>query len=195
MSYPLSLRFKVLAIAQQISVYGADERLLMYAKQKAFKLKEAITIYADREQTRPLYRVAADRVIDFNATYDITDADGNELGSIRQQGMRSLWRSRYEIVRNGQVVFTVKEENPWSKVANELIEGIPVVGMFSGYVFHPRYLVEANGAGPVVRVEKVPAFLETGFRIDRLPASVSATDERLLLIGAVVMVLLERRRG
>ena len=42
MSYPLTLRFKVLALANQLSVYGADDRLLMYAKQKAFKLKEAI---------------------------------------------------------------------------------------------------------------------------------------------------------
>lgn len=39
MSYPLTLRFKILAVARQLSVFGADQRLLMYAKQKAFKLK------------------------------------------------------------------------------------------------------------------------------------------------------------
>jgi hypothetical protein len=194
-SYPLTLRFKILAVARQMSVYGADQRLLMYARQKAFKLKEAITIFADEEQTRPLYRVAADRIIDFAATYSISDAGGAYLGGIRQKGVKSLWRSRYEIVRGEQVLFTIQEENPWAKLGNSLFESIPLIGVLSGYVFHPRYVISANGAGALVRVEKQPAFLESVFRVDRLPAAIPPEDERLLLIGAVVMVLLERQRG
>ena len=95
MSYPLSLTFKKIALANQFSVEDASGRLLMYVKQKAFKLREAITIYSDREQTRPLYHVNADRVIDFSATYAITAADGTYVGAIRQQGMKSFWRARY----------------------------------------------------------------------------------------------------
>lgn len=195
MSYPLTLRFKILAIARQLSVSGPDGRLLMYVKQKAFKLKEAITIYEDEGQTRPLYRIAADRVIDFSATYAITDANGVEIGAVRQKGAKSLWRSYYEIVRGDDVVFTATEENPWSKVANSLFEGIPIVGAMSGYVFHPRYAVRESGGEDVVRVTKQGAFLESVFDVDRLPARISADDERLLLIGTVTMVLLERRRG
>lgn len=195
MSYPLTLRFKVLALANQLSVLGADDRLLMYAKQKAFKLKEAITIFADEGQTRPLYHVAADRVLDFSATYHITDAEGERLGAIRHKGARSFWRSHYEIVRDNQVVFAATEENPWSKLGNSLFEGIPVVGALSGYVFHPRYQITSNGSGPLVRVEKKPAFLESVFKVERLPGEIPPVDERLLLIGAVVMVLLERQRG
>ena len=195
MSYPLTLRFKVIAVARQLAVEDANQRLLMYVKQKAFKLKEAITVYADREQTRPLYRIAADRVIDFSATYNITTADGAYIGAIRQQGMRSLWRSRYDIVRGNDVVFTAREENPWAKVGDGLFSEIPVLGILSGYVFHPRYLISANGSGHVIRARKQPAFLESTFTIERLPATLSADDERLLLIGAVTMILLERRRG
>jgi hypothetical protein len=44
-------------------------------------------------------------------------------------------------------------------------------------------------------VEKQPAFLESVFKVERLPAAIPPEDERLLLIGAVVMVLLERQRG
>jgi hypothetical protein len=194
-SYPLTLRFKIFAVARQIAVHDASQRLLMYVKQKAFKLKEAVTVFADEAQTKPLYKIAADRVIDFGATYNITTNDGAYVGAVRQQGMRSLWRARYDIVRNGKVVFTAKEENPWSKVADGIFEGIPVIGMFSGYLFHPRYLISANGGGDVIRVTKKPAFLEGMFIVDRLPKQLSADDERLLLIGAVTMVLLERRRG
>lgn len=195
MSYPLTLRFKILAIAQQLSVQDSSQQLLMYVKQKAFKLKEAITVYADKEQTRPLYQIAADRIIDFSARYNISAADGTALGAIRQKGMKSLWRSRYEILRGEDVVFTAREENPWSKFANSLFEGLPVIGALSGYVFHPRYLISANGNGDVVRATKAPAFLESVFTLERLPTRISAEDERLLVIAAVTMILLERRRG
>jgi uncharacterized protein YxjI len=195
MSYPLTIRFKILAVARQLSVYGSDQRLLMYAKQKAFKLKEAITIFADEAQTQPLYRVQADRIIDFAATYAITQADGEYLGAVRQKGMKSLWRTRFEILRGDKVLFSVQEENPWAKVGNSLFEGIPLLGMLSGYVFHPRYRITADSGGIVVRVTKEPAFLESVFKVERLPTTIPPDAERLLLIGAVVTILLERQRG
>jgi len=194
-SYPLTLRFKILAIARQLSVRDSSDRLLMYVKQKAFKLKEAITVFADEEQTRPLYHIRADRVIDFSATYDITDNGGTHIGAVRQKGMRSIWRSTYEILRDGAVVFTVTEENPWAKVGNSLFEGIPIIGALSGYVFHPRFLVSANGRGSALRVRKQPAFLESLFRAERLDTPLTPDDERLLLIGMATTVLLERDGG
>ena len=195
MSYPLALRFKILAVAQQIAVYDSSQRLLMYVKQKAFKLKEAITVFADEAQTRPLYRIAADRIIDFSATYAITTADGENVGAIRQKGMKSLWRARYEIVRGNDVIFTVSEENPWTKFADGVFQGIPLIGILSGYLFHPKYLISTSAGTGVIRATKQPAFLEGLFTVERLPTQLSPDDERLLLIGAVTMVLLERRRG
>lgn len=195
MSYPLTLRFKILAIHQQLAVHDSSNQLMMYVKQKAFKLKEAITIYADEAQTRPLYHINADRVIDFSATYTITDAEGNYIGAVRQKGMKSFWRSHYDIVDGDRVVFTATEENPWSKVANNFFEEIPILGALSGYVFHPTYVLSANGSGSAVRAMKQPAFLESMFRIERLPAKLSPGDERLAVIGTVTTLLLERRRG
>ena len=195
MSYPLTIRFKVLAIARQLSVEDSAGRLLMYVKQKAFKLKEAITVYADEQQTRPLYQIKADRIIDFSATYNISDESGTTLGSIRQQGMRSIWRTRYDIVRGGSVVFHVQEENPWSKVGDHFLGEIPVLGFFAGYLFHPRYLISTADGTPVLRTTKQPAFFEGRFLVERVPAQLTPEDERLLLIGSVTVVMLEKNRG
>ena len=195
MSYPLTIRFKVLAIARQLSVEDSAGRLLMYVKQKAFKLKEAITVYADEQQTRPLYYVKADRIIDFSATYNISDEAGNTLGSVRQQGMRSIWRTRYDIVRDGSAVFHVKEENPWAKVGDSFLGEIPVLGFFAGYLFHPRYLISTADGTPVLRSTKQPAFFEGRFLVERIPAKLTPEDERLLLIGSVTVVMLEKNRG
>ena len=195
MSYPLTIRFKVLAIARQLSVEDSAGRLLMYVKQKAFKLKEAITVFADEEQTRPLYRIKADRIIDFSATYEITDEAGTVLGAIRQQGMRSIWRTRYDIVRDGSPVFHVKEENPWAKVGDSVLGEIPVLGFFAGYLFHPKYLISTPDGTQVLRSTKQPAFFEGRFLVERIPAKLTPEDERLLLIGSVTVVMLEKNRG
>lgn len=193
--YPLTLRFKKLAIAQQFAVESPEGRLLMYVRQKAFKLKEAITVYADREQSRPLYRIEADRIIDFSATYRITDAEGSYIGEVRRRGMRSIWRARYDIHRHDDVVFSVREENPWAKVMDSLVREIPVISLLSGYVFHPRYRISTSGGGDVLRLTKRPAFLESLFDAARLDTPLGPDDERLLLIGMVTTVLLERSRG
>jgi hypothetical protein len=152
-------------------------------------------VYGDREQTRPLYRINADRVIDFSATYHISDSAGQGLGSIRQKGMQSFWRARYDIVRDGAVVFSVQEENPWAKMADGFLGEVPILGLLTGYLFHPRYLIKTSDGKEVIRAVKQPAFLESLFQVSRLNAPLKPEDERLLLIGAVVMILLERRRG
>ena len=195
MSYPLTLRFKVIALARQFSVEDNTGRLLMYVKQKAFKLREAITVYADEAQTRPLYRINADRIIDWSARYSISNEAGEEIGAIQQQGMRSIWRTRYDIYRGDRVVFEVKEENPWAKVGDHFLAEIPIVGFFAGYLFHPKYLISTPEGAAVLRATKQPAFFEGRFQIERLETPLSAEDERLLLIGAVTAVLLEKNRG
>ena len=89
MRFPLALRFKAVAVSPQVSVTDAGGELVFYVRQKAFKLKEAITVFADVEQTRPLYRIAADRVIDISARYRIEDESGVSLGFLQRRGMRS----------------------------------------------------------------------------------------------------------
>jgi hypothetical protein len=205
LNYPLHLNFKKLALAHQISVTDSGDNLIWYVKQKAFKLKEKVTVYADREQVRPLFEIEADRVLDFSARYTIRPAGssgafsaggtGNEIGHLQRRGMRSLWKSHYELARGGTVLFMVEEENPWAKVADALMCEIPLLGLLSGYVFHPKYLVTRAGDGnETLRVEKQPAFLEGKFEIERL-GELDQRDEEMVLLSLMMIVLLERSRG
>jgi hypothetical protein len=194
MQFPVRMTFKILALSPQISVTDAGGRLLFYIKQKAFRLKESVTVFADREQTRPVYRIAADRVIDFSAQYHFENESGTRLGAIRRKGMRSLWRAHYEILSGDEPVMAIREENPWSKIANGLLENIPIVGLFSGYLFHPAFLVTRIDGTPVLRVRKQAAFLEGLYEIQKL-GELSPVEEGLGVLGIVMMTLLERRRG
>jgi len=194
MNYPLELRFKLLAIASQIWVRDGTGHLLCYVKQKAFKLKEAVKVYADEGQTTLLYTIGADRIIDFSAEYHIRDTARQTLGMVKRRGMRSLWRAQYEVSRGGMVVFTIQEENPWVKLVDGLIGEIPIIGMFTGYLLHPAYAVTGLSGARALRVVKRPAFLEGLYKVDPLGA-LDEDDERLALLALLMMLLLERSRG
>ena len=194
MNYPLQLSFEILSIARKLSVVDAAGNLSFYVKQKAFKLKESVTVFADAEQRLPLYELAADRVIDFSASYHFKDTRGIHIGTVRRKGMKSLWRARYDIVNGGGPVMTIQEANPWAKVFDTLMCEIPVLGMFSGYVFHPEYVVARADGRPVMRLKKEPAFFQGKFSIDKLDF-VSEDEEKRILLSLIMMVLLERHRG
>jgi hypothetical protein len=194
MQYPLDLSFKLVALAPQVSVTDATGQLAFYVKQKAFKLKEEVTVYADREQSRALYKIAADRILDFSARYRFTDAASTPLGSVKRQGMRSLWRSRFDVYDGDTPVATIREENPWVKVADGVFEAIPILGMFSGYLFHPSYLVARQDGALLLRLSKQPAFFEGKFRIERL-SPLDETEETRLLLSVLMMLMLERAKG
>lgn len=195
MNFPLDLRFKLVTISSRIAVRDATEQAICFVKQKSFTLKEAVTVFADEAQTRPLYRIDADRVIDISAQYRIADMNGRTLGVVKRRGMRSIWRAQYEIHRDGAPVMVIQEENPWVKVADRLLAEVPIAGMLSGYLFHPAYRVTRSDTGAVaLRVEKRAAFLESRFRIDAVSA-MSTEDELLAVLGVLMMLLLERLRG
>lgn len=195
MDFPLQLRFKTVAISPQISVTDAGGRLLFYVKQKAFKLKEAVTVFADEAQSRELFRIAADRVLDISAQYHFTESGGGDLGVLQRQGMRSIWRAHYEIHRGGGPILTIREANPWVKVVDGLLGEVPVIGMFTGYFFHPAYLVaRAADDVPVLRAVKQPALFEGRYTIERV-GELSTSDETLAVLSVLMMLLLERQRG
>ena len=195
MNYPLKLSFKLLALASQIYIRDAQGNLIGYVKQKLLKLKEDINVFADEQQTRHLFNIKADRMMDFSARYNFTDAQGRSIGSIKRQGMRSIFKANYEILDGtGTQNMHIREENGWIKVADSLIGELPVIGMFTGYFFNPSYIVERMDGSPVARLKKQPAFFEGVFGLDRV-GHLTEEEETRVLLSVLTMTLLERSRG
>lgn len=194
MDFPLQLTFKIVAIAPQLTVTDAQGDVLAYVQQKLFKLKEAVTVYADANKERTNYTMKADRIIDFSARYHFKSADGVDLGSVKRRGLRSFWKATYEISDSvGEVCFKVTEANPWVKMIDTVLGGIPVLGFFTGYFLHPSYNVLQDDK-TVVRMTKQPAFFEGRFAVER-NQELSEVDEERILLSLMMLVLLERGRG
>lgn len=194
MEYPLDLSFKRVALAPQITVCDSGGNCICYVKQKLFKLKEAVEVFTDPGKTSLLCNINADRILDFSAAYSFSHADGAPLGAMRRQGMKSIWRASYEIMNGETPDMTIREENPWTKVADHFFGEIPILGLFSGYVFHPSYVVARADGQPVMKMTKLPAFLEGRFRIE-LTGEADEADQMRVLLSLLMMILLERSRG
>lgn len=200
MNYPLKLQFKIFALTPQVFVRDAHDNELMYVKQKLFKLKEAINVYADQSQSSQIYAIKADRVLDFSARYNFADGQGLNLGAVKRQGMRSLWKASYDVLQGDEVKFHIQEENALIKFLDGCFQEIPVVGMLSGYVLNPVYLVtRPSGSGQpgsvVMRLVKEPAFLESSFSIEKVDPSLNEGQEEQILLSLMMLVLLERKKG
>lgn len=195
LDYPLELGFKIATIGTRVRVVDAGGRLVAYVRKKKFRIREDVRVYADEDQRSELFRIKADRAWDFGARYEITAADGRRLGAVKRQGMRSMWKSTYDVTDPaGRPVATIHEENPWVKVLDEALEAIPGGDALGGLFFNPAYLVDAADGATLMRVQKERALLEGRFTISR-QADVSDTEEELLLASIIMMVLLERDRG
>ncbi len=194
LSYPLDLSFKIATIGTRVRVVDAAGRQVAYVRKKKFKLKEDVRVYEDEDQRDLLFRIKADRVVDFGANYAISAPDGRPLGAVRQQGVRSLWKSSYSISdARYEEVGLIHEENPWIKVLDSLAESIPFADALGGLFFNPAYLVELRGR-TVLRMSKERSVFESRFRVEKLD-DFSEEDEALLLASLIMTLLLERDRG
>ena len=195
MNYPITFTFKLLALGTSVFVRDAGGNLLGFVKKKKFKLKEDINVFADENQTQILFNIKADRVIDFSAKYNFTDSTGRPLGAIKRQGMRSIWKSHYLITdANDRQILEIHEENAWVKVIDALVGELPVIGMFTGYLFNPAYIVSRSDNTPVARLQKQPAFFEGKFEVTT-QTQLKQSEESVVLLGLLTMTLLERGRG
>jgi len=197
MHYPLTLRFKLLALTPQIYVTDASGREVLYVKQKMFRLREKVEVHADSSRRHLVATIQADRIIDWSAKYTFRDPSGNVLGAVGRRGMRSLWSAHYDVFGPGsstQPILTIREEKPFIKVLDGILSGIPVIGILSSYLLHPTYLATRPGGPPVMRLSKQPAFFEGRFQLSPLMEA-SEQEQTALLLAFLMMNLLERSRG
>lgn len=194
-SFPIQFEFKISSLANDFSARDASGKTIAYVRQKMFKFKEAIQVYSDESKNAVLYTINADRIIDFNASYLFTDAAGKSLGKVGRRGAKSLLKAHYQIFNaDGQQEFTINEENPWAKFWDALLSEVPLMGLFSGYFFNPRYIVKRMDGTDVARLSKESSFWGRRFKLDKLSDLGEGDGERMLL-ALMMMTLLERRRG
>ncbi|WP_285268617.1 hypothetical protein [Kaistella rhinocerotis] len=196
LNYPLDFKFKITTLSSDFNITDNNGNYVAYVRQKMFKLKEDVIVFSDERRVEEMFRIQANQWIDFNASYAITEpGSGKKFGRMARRGMRSLWKSQYDIYdENDQTKYQINEDNAWIKVIDGIIGEIPVVGMFSGYFLNPSYTVKDSSGKEYFRLKKMPSLFGRRFQLDRL-IDIDGEDESLVILSLLMMVLLERSRG
>jgi hypothetical protein len=194
LQFPLQMSFKLIAFAPQFVVQDARDQPVAYVRQKLFKLKEAITVFTNEKQDQQLYQIKADRIIDFSPLYHFTDTQGVVLGGIKRHGMRSMWKAGFDVLDNGVTLFSINEKSVMTRFLDGLFNSLPLIGLLSGYLFHPAYLVTRPDGTLVAELTKQPALFEGLFTAEQM-APVNEREEQQLLLALMTVLLLERMRG
>jgi hypothetical protein len=193
--FPLSLTFRVGTLSNDFIIKDTNDITVAYVRQKMMKLIEEVQVFSNESRTELIYTINANKWLDFSASYAFTDRTGKSIGRVARKGWASLWKANYDIFDDLQLQpLFVREENPWAKVFDSLLTEVPVLNFFTGYLFHPTYAVSRPDGTKIARLSKVNSFLGRRFVIDKLAAFDNAEEERILL-GLMMMILLERRRG
>lgn len=195
LQFPLHLTFRIGTLSNDFIVQDAAMQTIAYVRQKMLRLVEEVQVYNNESRSELKYTIKANKWLDFSATYTFTDRLGYETGRIVRKGWASIWKAHYEILdENKQTDLLVREENPWAKVFDSMLGELPLLGLLSGYLFHPSYIVTRPDGKPVVRLKKESSFFGRKFTITKLNDFEAGEEERILP-GLMMMILLERSRG
>jgi uncharacterized protein YxjI len=195
MQFPLHLTFKVTTLSNDFVATDANGNTVAYVRQKMLRLLEEVQVFSNENRSELNYTIRANRWLDFNSTYTFTNRMGYEVGRIVRKGWASLWKAHYEIFdEKQQSDLIIREENPWAKVFDNMLGEIPLLGVLSGYLFHPAYIVTRPNGTEVVRLTKQASFWGRKFTVDKL-SSFEAGEEERIVLGLMMMILLERQRG
>lgn len=196
LNYPLDFKFKITTLSSDFNITDRHGNYVAYVREKMFKLKEDVIVFNDESKSQELFRIKADRWLDFNASYSMTDLSTHKnLGRLARKGMRSIWKSQYDIIDgNEKIKFQINEDNAWIKIWDSFVGEIPIIGMFTGFFLNPSYTVKDASGKEYFKLKKMPSLIGRRFQLDRL-IDIDDEDESLVILSFLMMVLLERERG
>jgi uncharacterized protein YxjI len=193
--FPLNFEFKITTFSNDFTVADAKGQTFAYVRQKMFKFIEDVQVYSSESKEQLIYNINADRWLDFNAAYSFTNTAGHELGKLVRKGWRSMWKARYHIIdENQQNLYDINEESVWVRVMDNFLGEIPILNFFTGYLFNPTYLVTDNQGNLVLKLIKKPSFFGRKFELVKTAEFDKENTDKVIL-GLMMMILLERRRG
>ena len=163
-------------------LYADDGRLLAYSKQKAFRLKEDIRVYADEGMAHEVLNIQADRIIDWSAAYQVYDGQtGEHYGTLRRKGWKSMFRDHWEILDDsGAVRGRVIEESGIRAFVRRLVE-------LASLLMPQTFLIEVGDVVVGVMKQNFNPFVQK-FSVD-LSHDTEALLPRPLAVAAVILLL------
>ncbi len=179
-------RKKVLQIfGGAFHAYDENGMLVLYSKQKAFKLKEDFRVYTDENQLQELLTIKTPQILDFGATYNVEDATtGQSVGAIRRKGIKSIFKDEWIFLSSdGSEVGKLTETSVLGAIVSRLIKLIP-----------QTYVITSADGSIIAEIKQHfnPFVLKYSMSIFGSNGSI---DRRLLISSGILLAAIEGRQN
>lgn len=165
-------------------VYDERGNVVFYSKMKAFKLREDLRVYSDESQKEELLKVKTPKILDFGATYYVTDSAANEeVGAISRKGLKSIIKDEW--------IFRSIDGQEIGKLTEDSMLGA-LLSRFIG-LFPQTYVVLVEGR-EIAKIKRHfnPLVLKYTMTIED-PENL--IDKRLLIAAGILLAGIEGRQG
>ncbi len=169
-------------------VYDGGGNLVLYSKQKAFKLREDFRIYSDESQKEELLVIKTPQILDIGATYNVQDAiTGETVGAIRRKAVKSIIKDEWTFLSSdGQEIGKLTERSTARALLSRLVDLL-----FVNLIPQTYIIISADGRKIAeIRRHFNPLVLKYSMTIVELLPSI---DRRLLISSGILLSAIEGR--
>lgn len=179
--------FKLLGAA--FHVYDDQQNLVLYSKQKAFKLREDIRLYSDESMGTELLSIAARSIVDFSAAYDVIDSQSRaKIGALQRRGFRSMLRDEWVILDgNDHELGTIREDSMAAALVRRFIEA-------AAFFFPQKFHAEVGGQTVCTFQQNFNPFVRK-LAVDFTHDPNCLLDRRLGIAAGVLLAAIEGKEG
>lgn len=165
-------------------VYGDDQTLLFYSKQKAFKLKEDFRIYADERMAEELLTIKTPQIFDLGATYYVHDPVADEpVGALRRKGLKSLFKDEWVFLSaEGQEIAKLTESSVLAALCSRFINLIP-----------QKYVIVSTDGTTIAEIKQHFNPFVLKYTMTLLQDN-PAIDRRLIVSAGILLASIEGRQ-
>jgi len=160
--------------------------VILFSRQKAFKLKEDIRIYSDDTEREERMLIKARQIIDFSAAYDVVDSrSGVKIGALWRKGFSSLIRDSWEFLDGSdRVIGTIQEDSMFMALLRRFLSNLI-----------PQSFHAKAGERDVAKYHQNFNPFVYKLRVHLEPGAREAIDPQLVLAGGILLAAVEGRQG
>ncbi len=165
-------------IGGEFRIYAEGDRLVLFAEQEGLKIKEVFHIYADENKSEELLEITTPHIIDFAASYIITDKKtGAVVGAVKREGIRSIVMDEWTLMDGtGNIIGKLKEESVFGAIMSRLIKLIPQRYVIFGMQAQNKIVEIARHFDPFV------------LKFDMSIVDVNPGIDRRILFGTLILL-------
>lgn len=170
-------------------IYDPAGNVVLYSKQKAFKLREDVRLYTAEDMQTEILAIRTQSIIDFSAAYEVVDsASGQRIGGFQRKGLKSMLRDEWLVFdAGGREIGIIQEDNAAVALIRRFVDA---ASMFLPQKYH----LEMGGATACTFKQNFNPFVFK-MTIDFSHDPAGRLDRRLGLAAAALLSAIEGKQG